>query len=243
MTINEPVKHYVPALKYRCLTRFYDPVVTLTTRESVFRRKLLEQAEISENDRVLDLACGTGTMAVMIKSRHPGAAVAGLDGDPDILALAREKARQAGLGIEFNEGLSFSMPYPANEFDMVFSSLFFHHLKPVDKTRTMAEVHRVLKPGGALHICDWGRPSNLLLRMAFLGVRLLDGFEVTRDNLQGRLPAIIEQAGFVDVSVTRSVATMLGTLDLISAKKPHTELLTLDFGVVTKVYRDDTRDR
>lgn len=212
--------HYVPALKYRWLTPFYDTVVAVTTRESAFRRKLLDQAEVGENDRVLDLACGTGTMAAMIKSRHPGTAVVGLDGDPEILVFAREKARKAGLDIEFNEGLSFSMPYPPNAFDVVFSSLFFHHLKPTDKSRTMVEVRRVLKPGGKFHICDWGRPANLALRVAFLGVRLLDGFEVTRDNVNGRLPGIIEETGFDEVFVTGNVATMLGTLSLISAKKP-----------------------
>jgi ubiquinone/menaquinone biosynthesis C-methylase UbiE len=181
---------YVPALRYRWLTRFYDTVVALTTRESVFRRELLEQAEVGENDRVLDLACGTGTMAAMISSRYPGTSVAGLDGDPEILAVARDKARHSGLDIEFNEGLSHSMPYFSNEFDIVFSSLFFHHLKPAEKSRTMAEVHRVLKPGGRLHICDWGCPANLLLKLMFLAV-----------------------------CVVGSLSTMLGTLDFISARK------------------------
>jgi len=213
--------HYVPALKYRWLTRYYDKVVSWTTRESVFRQKLLDQANVGENDRVLDLACGTGTMALMIKSRHPGTVVVGLDGDPQILALAREKTRRAGLDIEFSEGLSFSMPYPANEFGIVFSSLFFHHLLPADKSRTMTELHRVLKPGGRLHICDWGRPANLSLRVAFLGVQLLDGFEVTRDNVAGRLPIFLQEAGFNDVCVTGNVPTMLGTLELIHARKPH----------------------
>ena len=213
--------HYVPALKYRRLTRHYDKVVSWTTRESVFRQKLLNQANVGENDRVLDLACGTGTMALMIKSRHPGTVVAGLDGDPQILALARQKTKRARLDIEFSQGLSFSMPYPSSEFDVVFSSLFFHHLKPDEKSRTMAEVHRVLKPGGMLHICDWGRPENLVLRAAFLGVRLLDGFEVTRDNVAGRLPLFIQKAGFGDVCVAGNVSTMLGTLDLIYAKKPN----------------------
>jgi len=210
---------YVPALKYRWLTPFYDTVVAVTTREKIFRKKLLEQAHIGENKRVLDLACGTGTMAAMIKSRYPGASVSALDGDPQILALAREKTKKAGLDIDFNEGLSFSMPYPANEFDVVFSSLFFHHLKPADKARTMIEVHRVLKPGAKFHICDWGRPANPALRLAFLAVQFLDGFEVTRDNVKGHLPEIIEQAGFTDVSVTGSVSTMLGTLEFIHAGK------------------------
>jgi ubiquinone/menaquinone biosynthesis C-methylase UbiE len=213
-------EHYVPALKYRWLTPYYDRLVSWTTRESLFRQKLLDQANPGENDKVLDLACGTGTMALMIKARHPSTAVAGLDGDPEILALAREKTRKAGLDIEFNEALSSSMPYPSNEFDIVFSSLFFHHLKPAEKARTLTEVIRVLKPGGRFHVCDWGRPANPALRAAFLVVQMLDGFEVTRENVEGRLPVIIQEAGFEKVLLTSNVATMLGTLSMISAKKP-----------------------
>ncbi len=218
MTINEQVNQYVPALKYRCLTRFYDAVVALTTRENVFRRKLLEQAQISENDKVLDLACGTGTMAILIK-RHPQVSVIGLDGDPEILALARAKAQGAGLDIQFDEGLSSSLPYANAAFDLVFSSLFFHHLNPDDKMRTLREVLRVLRPGGALQVCDWGSPSNVALCLAFSLVRMLDGFEVTRDNARGRLPQIMKEAGFAGVTVTSSLTTALGTLDFLVAEK------------------------
>ena len=90
----------------------------------------------------------------------------------------------------------------------------------MDKLRTMKEVYRVLKPGGTFHVCDWGRPSNLLSRIKFLGVRLLDGFEVTRDNIEGRLPAYINGAGFVALEEPGHVETWFGTLDFLSAKKP-----------------------
>lgn len=130
---------YIPALRFSWLTRFYDPVVALTTRESVFRQKLREQAVFNEGDRVLDLACGTGTFAVMLKSHHPGTTVIGLDGDPDILAMARKKAPGAGVDVVFDEGMSYALPYAAGEFNVVFSSLFFHHLKVENKLRTMEE--------------------------------------------------------------------------------------------------------
>jgi ubiquinone/menaquinone biosynthesis C-methylase UbiE len=211
--------HYVPALRFRWLTRFYDPVVALTTREKIFRSKLLDLAEINDECSVLDIACGSGTMAVLIKTRYPAASVTGIDGDPAILELAKSKARGAGVEIQFDEGMSYSMPYSSGSFDVVFSSLFFHHLRTTEKVRTLEEVLRILRPGGTFHICDWGRPSNLLMRGMFLMVRLLDGFEVTRDNAQGRLPQIIEQAGFAQVSVTGKLSTSLGTLDFISARK------------------------
>jgi ubiquinone/menaquinone biosynthesis C-methylase UbiE len=212
---------YVPALRFRWLTRFYDSVVAVTTRERIFRQRLLEDANLYVGQRVLDLACGSGTMAAVIKQRHPRLSVTGLDGDPAILALARAKAQGAGLDIRFDEGLSYALPYEQAEFDVVFSSLFFHHLDSDGKVRTLREVLRVLRPGGTLHVCDWGRPSRFGLRLAFSLVRLLDGFEVTRDNARGRLPQMMKEAGFVDVNVTSTLTTALGTLDFVAAGKPR----------------------
>ena len=211
---------YVPALRYRWLTRFYDPVVALTTREKVFKRKLLDRITPTNAKHVLDLACGTGTLARMIKHENPATTVHGLDGDPDILALARRKSRDAGQDIHFDEGMSFAMPYPDDAFDIVVSSLFFHHLSTVNKQRTLAEVQRVLKAGGGFFVCDWGKPANPLLRLAFYLVQMLDGFDVTRDNVQGRLPEFIATAGFDQVVVAERISTMLGTLDLIAASSP-----------------------
>lgn len=209
----------VPALRFHWLTRLYDPIVAVTTRESVFRRRLLAQASLQPGDRVLGLGCGSGTMALLIRHRHPAVEVAGLDGDPEILARARAKARHAGADIRFDEGLSWCMPYADMAFDAVFSSLFFHHLHTDDKKRTLREVLRVLRPGGALHICDWGRPANPLLRLSFNLVRLLDGFEVTAENASGLLPQIVRQAGFTRVEVMGTLPTISGVLEFIAAEK------------------------
>ncbi len=217
--MSERDETYVPALRYRWLTRFYDPVVALTTREQVFRKKLLGLITCTAGDRVLDLACGTGTLARMIKNENPATTVHGLDGDPDILELARRKSQHENLDICFDEGMSFSMPYPDNSFNQVVSSLFFHHLTATNKRRTLAEVLRVLKTSGRFLVCDWGKPANPVLRLTFCLVRVLDGFEVTRDNAQGRLPGFISDAGFKHVTVAGRVSTMLGTLDLITATR------------------------
>lgn len=220
--VIELSSNYIPALKYSWLTRFYDPVVAVTTREKIFRKKLLQQADLRSGDRVLDLACGTGTFAAMVKARHPEVMVVGLDGDPKILELARKKAEANGVEVAFEEGFSIALPYEAGEFDLVFSSLFFHHLQSEDKRETMREVLRVLKPGGAFHVCDWGSPSDLLTKFMFNAVRLLDGFDVTQDNVDGLLKCFIEEAGFCDVKERGYVGTALGTLELISAEKSLT---------------------
>lgn len=208
---------YIPALRYRWLTRFYDPVVAITSREKVFKRKLLDRIVDSSATQVLDLACGTGTLARLVKIKSTGTKVHGLDGDPGILEIARQKAHREGLEINFDEGLSFSMPYEDHKFDLVVSSLFFHHLTAGNKKRTLLEVHRVLKPGGRFLVCDWGKPSNPLLRLTFYLVQILDGFAVTRDNVQGRLPEFIKAAGFTQVALEERISTMLGTLDIIIA--------------------------
>ena len=219
--ITSENNHYIPALKHSWLTRFYDPVVALSTREKVFREKLLAQAEINPGDQVLDLGCGTGTFAIMLKTRHPTAKITGLDCDPNILIQAQKKKISAGVDVTFDESMSYTTPYSEREFDTVFSSLFFHHLKSVEKLRTIREVYRVLKPGGFFHVCDWGRPSNSVSRVMSLCVQLLDGLEVTRDNIEGRLPSFIKGVGFEEVSQLGRVETVLGTLDFISAKKPR----------------------
>ena len=145
---------YVPALGYAWLTPFYDAVVGTTTREKTFKNALIEQSKFKPDHQVLDLACGTGTLAISIKQGHPSVTVTGLDGDPSILALAERKAQRAETEISLVHGLSTDLPYPSEYFDRVVSSLFFHHLDWANKTRTACEIYRVLKPGGECHIVD-----------------------------------------------------------------------------------------
>lgn len=212
-------KPYVPALGFRFLTPSYDTVVRLTTRERAFKSALLRQAHIESGQRVLDLACGTGTLAIAIKRLCPGAEILGIDGDDEMLEIARKKARAAEAAIEFDQGFSFALPYPEGHFDRVTSSLFFHHLSWPDKVRTAAELHRVIRPGGELHVADWGRATGTVMRAAFLAVQLLDGFANTRDNVAGRLPKIFAGAGFQEVAETQTFATPLGTMSLYRANR------------------------
>ena len=136
----------------------------------------------------------------------------------EILDRARSKAVESGVEVELREGLSFDLPYPDDSFDRVTSSLFFHHLIRSDKVRTLAEVRRVLRPGGELHIADWGRPGDPLMKALSLGIAIFDGREQTADNLAGRLPALIESAGFSRVAKGSSFRTPFGVLRLLSAE-------------------------
>lgn len=210
---------YVPALGYRWLTALYDPVVALTTRERTFKGRLIAQAKLAPGMDVLDLGCGTGTLAIRALQQEPGLGVIGLDGDPQMLARADQKAKHAGARIEFQRGLAQALPFPDASFDRVLSSLFLHHLSPGDKLATLRETRRVLRSAGELHVADWGRPTSFWMRLAFYSIQALDGFENTRDHATGRIPSFIAGAGFQAVRETGTLSTVYGTISFWSAQK------------------------
>jgi SAM-dependent methyltransferase len=212
---------YVPALGFAALTRLYDPILRATVREGAFKRALVAQAAPAPRMRILDLGAGTGTLTLMLQRNAPAADVIGVDGDAEILTLARAKAAAAEQPVRFDQALAFALPYPNGVFDRVVSSLLFHHLSPADKRRTLREVFRVLAPGGELHVADWGRPRNAVMRALFLGVQVLDGFATTAENVAGMLPELFREAGFTDVHETTTFATIYGTLALYRATRPQ----------------------
>jgi ubiquinone/menaquinone biosynthesis C-methylase UbiE len=211
---------YLPAVRFDFLTPFFDVFVRATTRERTFKAKLLDQARLDLAGDALDLGSGTGTLAIWAKQRHPSLRIRGLDGDPAIIEQARRKAARAGLEITFDEGLSYELPYDDASFDRVLSSLFFHHLVLHDKERTIAEIARVLRPRGELHVGDWGQPRSLPSRVAATAIRKFDGDEPTRDNLAGRLPELFEAGGLADAREHDRVASPVGVISLYSARRP-----------------------
>jgi SAM-dependent methyltransferase len=211
---------YIPALRFPWLTRFYDSVLAATLREEHFKRLLAAQAGLVPGLRVLDLGCGTATLTVLLKRACPHARVVGLDGDPAVLALARKKIVAAGVTIALHEGMAWAPPFETGSLDRVVSSLVFHHLTTEQKRHTLSAVRRVLRPGGELHVADWGAAQNLLMRVAFFGIQLLDGFATTADNVAGRLVPLMREAGFVDVEQTHAEMTLFGTLALYRAVAP-----------------------
>ena len=213
-------REYLPALRFSALTRLFDPLVHFVMRDETFKRALGERAAPKPGQRVLDLGCGTGTLALMVKRAEPAAEVVGLDADPDILEIAASKAEKAGVEIELDRGLSTELPYEDTSFDLVLSTLFFHHLTGEDKRRTAREVARILRPGGELLVVDYGRPADPLMRAASTTVRLFDGIEVTRDNVAGRLPVIFEEAGFGSATESDRFRTVFGSLTLYRAHRP-----------------------
>ena len=146
----------------RRLTRFYDPIVRWTTRESTFKQRLVKQAQILGGHTVLDLGCGTGTLTILAKKSSPHARVAGLTGDAAMLEIARRKAAAGDVEVAFDRGSAVDLPYADHSFDRVLSSLLFHQLTRQNKRQALRKVLRVLRPGGELHVADWGKPANIL---------------------------------------------------------------------------------
>ena len=217
--MSQPAAPYIHPLRFRWLTPVYDGVVAATTRERTFRAAVLEQAGLRPGQRVLDLGCGTGTLAIEMASRCPGLQIFGLDGDPEVLARAERKAVRAGVEITWQHGLATRLPFPDGSFDRAVSTLFFHHLATEDKVSAARELQRVLRPGGQLHVADWGPPTSRLQRLLFLPVQWLDGFANTTPQLAGGLTDAFRQAGFERVQVTRRIPTPLGTMALHRADR------------------------
>jgi ubiquinone/menaquinone biosynthesis C-methylase UbiE len=115
--------------------------------------------------------------------------------------------------------MAFEVPYPDASFNRVISSLLFHHLTREKKERTLKEIFRVLRQGGELHVADWGKARNWPMRVAFLLVQMLDGFETTADNVNGLLLEMFRSAGFEEVQETIRYMTIVGPLSLYSARK------------------------
>ena len=215
MGATQTHRRFVPAAGLDWLLPLYDPIQALLGADSA-RSELLDQARLEPGQRVLDLGCGTGSLVVALKRRVPGAEVVGLDPDPKALARARRKCERAGVAVRFDRGFSDELPYAAASFDRVLSSFMLHHLGSDEKLRTLAEVRRVLAPGGTLHVLDFGASA----RSDGLLARLLHSREHMRDNLEGRIPALMRGAGLADVSEVGGRGTFFGRIAYYRGSAP-----------------------
>ena len=200
---------YVPALLHRRLTPVYDLFAQAFLRDARLKSELVARARIGPGHQVLDLGAGTGTLAILVKRAHPAARVTGLDSDPAILVIARDKAARAKAEVAFDAGDAGALPYPDASFDRILSSLVMSVLTTEQKRLAVRETRRVLRPGGVLSIGDFGPPHT---RWGRFVTPLVRRFEPIRGNLEGLLPRILGKAGFDNVEQAGSIVTPFGTL-------------------------------
>ena len=208
---------YVPAAGRRGLTRLYDVVLATTMRESQWRPQLVARisAGLPQSGRIVDVGAGTGTLAIALAAARPDVQVVAVDGDPEILRLAQAK-RGAEL-VHWQTGLAGELDLEGASADAVVMSLLLHHLDRPTKLRALSDARRILSGDGQLHVADWGRPQDPLMRAAFGVLRLLDGLEGTRDHAAGRLPELIAESGFAEPERSMQLRTAWGTLELLHA--------------------------
>jgi ubiquinone/menaquinone biosynthesis C-methylase UbiE len=213
-------RNFVSALRFRFLTPWYDRLVAWTVRDARMKASLLMHASVAPGERVLDVGCGTGTLLLKLASHVHEARLAGVDADPEMLRQAETKAAAAGIVMDLTPAWADALPFGDGAFDVVLSSLFFHHLQPSDKRQSLREIWRILRPGGRMLIADFGRPASWFGRVSFQLIRLLDGYSNTRDHAQGRLPEFMAEAGFVDVSTLENLVVPVGQIGLYRGIRP-----------------------
>src|SRR5262245_19392880 len=139
--------------------RLYDLGTTVLSfgRAPALRRKTVELARIAPGERMLDVGCGPGRLAILAATvAGPAGEVCGIDPAPEMIALAHRNAARAGVEVHFEVGVIEALPYEDDRFDVVLSSLMLHHLPDEVKRRGFADVRRVLKPAGRFMAVDFG---------------------------------------------------------------------------------------
>ncbi len=155
------------------------------------RHRAADLARLQPGETVLDVGCGTGTLALIAKERVGDTGhVFGIDPGPRQIARARAKAARRGSPIDFRVGVIERLPLPDQSFDVVLSTLMMHHLPDDLKRRGLSEIARVLKPGGRLVIVDFKRSEKHAARETRMGAGTID--------IDGQ-PALMKDAGFSQI--------------------------------------------
>ena len=186
----------------------YDTYMRRVTlgREQVLRDVTVDLAQVKPGDSVLEVGCGTGTLTLAAKRKAgPTGKVCGIDVIPGMLEVSRRKAAQANLEVAFQPGSIDDIPFPGNQFDAVMGSFMIFHMSEPVRRKGIAEIYRVLKPGGRLMVLDMALPPQPLPR-AIAG--LLFGGMMEHD-LRELIP-LMESVGFSNIETGRAGFRVLG---------------------------------
>jgi len=181
----------------------YDLFVSLVMlgRAATFRRHTADLAHLQSGERVLDVGCGTGDLTLAIEKQvGPNGKVVGIDAASEMITYARQKATRLGSVADFRVEPVEALSFADHTFDVVISSLAFHHFPAPLKEQALVEIRRVLKPGGRVLIVDALRSSHHFFPHPALKVGVED------------FPPLLKDAGFLDVQWQRGPLPFIGVV-------------------------------
>ncbi len=153
-----------PAAEFHFLTPLYDFICGMTGYGAGFKRRLLHLAGLEPHHRVLDVGCGSGTLAVLMSEKLPAARVQAVDPDRRILLQAQRKAARRRMSVALQTARAEALPFPDGTFDRILSTLTYHHIPDDYKDAALAETRRVLKPDGRFLLADFETTQSRLFR-------------------------------------------------------------------------------
>lgn len=187
----------VPAASFDFLTPFYDFALDIIGFGVKQRIKIVNLLKLKPYERLLDLGCGTGSLLMVAKKKNPYVEMVGVDVDKKILEIAQKKIQKNNLNIKLIKSSADKLPFPDSSFDIVVSTLVFHHLPTDVKKETLKEVHRILKKNGRFLLVDFGKLRRFLKIFYYLEVLFrIPEAETAKDNVEGKIPEYLIQANF-----------------------------------------------
>ena len=192
----------------------YDLMTNILTFGQInrLRNMTIDHANLKPGEAVLDVGCGTGGVTIPASQRVGAAGkAAGIDPSPEMIAVAGQKAHQKGLDIDFRVGVIEALPFPDESFDVVTSSLMMHHLPEQLQVKGLAEIYRVLKPGGRLLIADMIRPRSSAGLGALIIVFVHQGWPFDGEDLR----ALLKGAGFKEITQPEERFSAIGFIRAI----------------------------
>lgn len=186
----------VPAFSFDFLTPFYDPVIELLGFGESFKIEVLNRVNFESGEDLLDIGCGTGMLLIPAKKYQPDSRVVGIDPDPHILDIAKRKINKQQLTVKLVNSFAEDLPFNNSSFDVVVSTLVFHHLPTEIKKQAMKEILRVLKKNGRFLLVDFGKPENSFWKIILALEGIFEEAKYLQDNLNGKLPLFLSEAGF-----------------------------------------------
>ena len=210
---NKSRENFTPAAGRLLPTSAYDHLLALLTREAKWRQALLRALAPVSGDRILDVGCGTGSFALLVKQAAPEATVVGIDPDEKARAIARAKAEQQNISIDWQPGYA-SDAANFGLFDKVVSSLVFHQVPVAEKRAGLRAMFTAVRPGGVVCIADYARQSRWLMRQAFRIVQMADGRTNTQPNADGVLESELATICGRRIDPAWTIDTPTGTISI-----------------------------